>query len=128
MTRASRLAVITCRADSGTHLAELNVRLVFLTEIMDAVAIPVSLVHARGRVGRVSQCKEDQMATEETRSATDITHSALARRAYQIWVSEGKPNGRALDHWLQAEAEIAAGTASEILPKMTVPAKEHAAA
>jgi len=29
-------------------------------------------------------------------------------RAYEIWVREGCPSGHDVDHWLQAETEIAA--------------------
>lgn len=32
----------------------------------------------------------------------------IAFRAYRIWEAAGRPDGRALDHWLQAEAELAA--------------------
>ena len=28
-------------------------------------------------------------------------------RAYEIWEQAGRPEGKALEHWLQAEAEIA---------------------
>jgi Protein of unknown function (DUF2934) len=28
----------------------------------------------------------------------------IARRAYEMWELEGRPDGRALDHWLRAEA------------------------
>lgn len=38
----------------------------------------------------------------ETRRA-----SATAERAYQIWEGEGRPHGRDMDHWLQAESELA---------------------
>ena len=31
----------------------------------------------------------------------------IRARAYAIWAQEGYPEGRSLDHWLQAEAEIA---------------------
>jgi len=27
-------------------------------------------------------------------------------KAYEIWENEGRPDGRALDHWLQAETEV----------------------
>ncbi len=30
----------------------------------------------------------------------------INRRAYEIWESEGKPEGRARIHWLRAEAEF----------------------
>ena len=35
----------------------------------------------------------------------DDRHAEIAQRAYQIWENEGRPNDRALDHWLEAEAE-----------------------
>ena len=33
---------------------------------------------------------------------------AIAARAQEIWEDEGRPNGRAEEHWLRAEAELAA--------------------
>ncbi len=44
-------------------------------------------------------------------------HQRIAERAYALWESQGRPEGRALDHWLQAEAESVAakstGSATE---------------
>jgi len=34
--------------------------------------------------------------------------SEIAKHAYTIWESEGRPSGRDLDHWLRAEAEVKA--------------------
>ena len=31
---------------------------------------------------------------------------AIQRRAYEIWLSEGRPHGRDQIHWLRAEAEV----------------------
>ena len=31
----------------------------------------------------------------------------IRERAYAIWEQEGRPEGKGLDHWIQAEAEIA---------------------
>ena len=31
----------------------------------------------------------------------------IRQRAYEIWQAEGQPDGRALEHWCRAEAEIA---------------------
>jgi HSP20 family protein len=31
---------------------------------------------------------------------------AIARRAYELFLDEGSPNGRDVEHWLQAEAEL----------------------
>jgi Protein of unknown function (DUF2934) len=36
----------------------------------------------------------------------EIWHELIREGAYAIWEQEGKPDGRDLDHWLQAEAEI----------------------
>jgi hypothetical protein len=30
----------------------------------------------------------------------------IRERAHQIWIEEGRPNGRALDHWLRARWEV----------------------
>ena len=30
----------------------------------------------------------------------------VRERAYQIWVDEGRPQGRELDHWLRAKWEV----------------------
>ena len=31
---------------------------------------------------------------------------SIRERAYAIWEQEGRPEGKSLDHWLQAEAEV----------------------
>lgn len=35
-----------------------------------------------------------------------ITVEQVGQRAWEIWQSEGCPEGRALEHWLQAEQDI----------------------
>jgi hypothetical protein len=42
----------------------------------------------------------------DTRS--EATEHEIAVCAYCIWEQEGRPVGRALDHWLQAELQLAA--------------------
>jgi len=32
----------------------------------------------------------------------------IRERSYQLWEQEGRPEGRQLDHWLQAEQELLA--------------------
>ena len=32
----------------------------------------------------------------------------VRERAYEIWQQEGRPQGKAVEHWLRAEAEVAA--------------------
>jgi hypothetical protein len=39
--------------------------------------------------------------------ATPI-EAEIARRAYSLWEEEGRPEGRDLDHWSRAAAEIGA--------------------
>ena len=38
-------------------------------------------------------------------------------RAYEIWDSEGRPDGRALEHWLAAEASCRPPAASRVRAK-----------
>jgi len=35
----------------------------------------------------------------------------IRERSYQLWEQEGRPEGRHLDHWLQAEHELVAESA-----------------
>jgi len=35
-----------------------------------------------------------------------VTASLISERAYSIWEQEGRPTDKALEHWLQAEAEL----------------------
>ena len=44
---------------------------------------------------------------------------ALQLRSYSIWENEGRPHGRDMDHWLQAEAELATEAAKAPKPKKT---------
>jgi hypothetical protein len=37
---------------------------------------------------------------------SDSTNDQIARRAYELWERDGRPEGKATDHWLQAEAMI----------------------
>jgi len=38
------------------------------------------------------------------------THVQLELRAYYIWEQQGRPEGLALEHWLEAQAEAAPET------------------
>ena len=39
---------------------------------------------------------------------TDPTPDEIARCAYLIWEREGRPTGREMQHWLEAEAQLRA--------------------
>ena len=41
-------------------------------------------------------------------STVPPTHEEIASCAYLIWHLEGRPEGRALEHWLQAEGQLIA--------------------
>lgn len=44
-------------------------------------------------------------------------HSTIALRAYDLWEQEGRPNGKDLEHWLRAEAELAPAVAAALAPE-----------
>ncbi len=33
-------------------------------------------------------------------------HAEIESRAYSFWEREGRPEGKALEHWLRAESEV----------------------
>jgi hypothetical protein len=41
-------------------------------------------------------------------NARSVIHEAIATRAYDLWLEQGKPENRAEQLWLQAERELAA--------------------
>jgi hypothetical protein len=40
-------------------------------------------------------------------------HEMIARRAHTIWETRGCPDGCEMEHWLQAERELAAETSGQ---------------
>ncbi len=44
----------------------------------------------------------------------DLT-ARICQRAYQIWENEGRPSGRQLSHWLQAELELSGSFTTQAL-------------
>lgn len=49
----------------------------------------------------------------------------IEERAYRIWEAEGKPEGRALEHWLRAEADFV--THKQPQAAQSIPAKSGVA-
>lgn len=78
------------------------------------------------RAGGRTEAPATNAVTVEQPKATVITASAavskaptkaldahaVARRAYEIFEREGRPNGRDVEHWLRAEAELSSGPAA----------------
>ena len=58
--------------------------------------------------------------TIETNIAVRPTRDEVAAISYQIYLQEGRPEGRALQHWLEAEAQLAASSPRSIKTEMTV--------
>jgi hypothetical protein len=54
-------------------------------------------------------------------------HTEIAECAYHIWLIQGCPEGKALEHWLQAEAEVAPKTRKQNRPAVLVPVKAEPA-
>lgn len=46
--------------------------------------------------------------TINSQPAPVITTEEIARRAYAIWEGQGRPAGKAKEHWLQAEMQLKA--------------------
>lgn len=40
----------------------------------------------------------------------NISEKDIALGAYHLWEAAGRPHGRAVEHWLEAEARLHAGT------------------
>lgn len=42
----------------------------------------------------------------DEQAMADASYDKIRRRAYDIWVDEGRPEGRQHEHWMQAEREV----------------------
>jgi oligoendopeptidase F len=48
-----------------------------------------------------------QRTTKQAAKSTDDPQEEIRRRAYELYEQRGRENGRDLEHWLQAESEVA---------------------
>ena len=55
---------------------------------------------------------------KRTRKSGAPTFDEISRRAYEIFVQRGRPNGQDLEHWLQAETELKSAPASLIVARV----------
>jgi hypothetical protein len=46
--------------------------------------------------------------TKQTKNFNEPTQDEIAAYAYKLWEAEGRPDGRDVDHWLQAKAHLTA--------------------
>ena len=65
--------------------------------------------------------------TKQTKIFTEPTQDEIAAYAYKLWEAEGRPNGRDVDHWLQAKAHLTADRQYEagVLTGPTASAKKR---
>jgi len=50
------------------------------------------------------------------------THEQISRRAYEIFIERGQPEGRDLEHWLEAEKQLrATGQPKSAAPMAATP-------
>ena len=50
--------------------------------------------------------KESVRVTTTPAGSPKISPDAIERRAHEIWLREGQPEGRHLEHWFRAEEEL----------------------
>jgi hypothetical protein len=71
---------------------------------------------AKGAVSKVSRKNALRFLAGKTAvassspSASLLDEGEVAQRAYRIYLEEGCPEGRHLDHWLRAETEARTGS------------------
>lgn len=72
--------------------------------------------------------------TEPLPTIIEPSEEAIRLRSYQIWEREGRPDGRAAEHWAQAKAELleelqevsmAGLSADVVLPRLPVSTPPH---
>lgn len=56
------------------------------------------------------------MAKKLTKPESRPTQEEIAQRAYEIFVQRGRPQGRDLEHWLEAEAQLVSSRQHETEP------------
>jgi hypothetical protein len=59
---------------------------------------------------------------------SNIEASEISKRAYGIWLRAGRPDGKALEHWLQAEAELTQALAKIPAVKASAPMNRRSGA
>ncbi|MBV8964015.1 MAG: DUF2934 domain-containing protein [Hyphomicrobiales bacterium] len=51
--------------------------------------------------------EEEERRSENASASSDPDEERIRRKAYELWIAEGKPEGRHLDHWELARELIA---------------------
>ena len=67
--------------------------------------LPAVLSIDNRSLGTPAPAFERQLPQRPRGMAPELRHK-VEERAYALWEADGRPDGRALDYWLQAEQEI----------------------
>jgi hypothetical protein len=57
-------------------------------------------------MSRVTTPPTAQPVTPPSPTTAKVPHERIAMRAYEKWVKRGRPQGTALQDWVEAEAEL----------------------
>jgi len=76
---------------------------------------------------RKSEVAEAEISDTDAGPSSSVTHEEIALCAYYIWEAEGRPEGRAIDHWLQAELQLRATRTSDDPPRLEHREDQHKA-
>jgi hypothetical protein len=61
--------------------------------------------------------------SKSTKTYRKPTHDEIAAAAQRIYESEGRPQGKAMDHWLRAESQLVAQRKAEVESSAQSPVK-----
>src|SRR3954469_7675195 len=62
-----------------------------------------------------------------TDSSSTPTQEQIARRAYEIFIERGQPEGQDLEHWLEAEKQLRTAGQTKGAPQMAATSSVRAA-
>lgn len=72
------------------------------------VIAPLPAPEAAPKTKTVKTSEPKAKPANASLSAPEITTEQIARCAYSIWEEEGRPSGKQIKHWLQAEKQLKA--------------------
>ena len=71
-----------------------------------AKTAPKSPAKPKKKASRATKSSRERQQADAPTSPPEITEVEIATCAYFLYVNEGCPAGRELDHWLEAEARL----------------------
>jgi hypothetical protein len=68
--------------------------------------------------------KTGEPSFQKTPAPDAPTHEHIAARAHRLWIEAGRPEGRAREHWLEAERQLQIPAVSRNAAELTEAEKE----